>query len=30
VMYGAKARRNTPQRAGNLVSKLKAMFAGAS
>jgi cell division protein FtsA len=30
VMYGAKARRSTPQRAGNLVSKLKAMFAGAS
>ncbi len=30
VMYGAKARRNSPQRAGNLVSKLKAMFAGAS
>lgn len=30
VLYGAKARRNTPQRAGNLVSKLKAMFAGAS
>jgi len=30
VMYGARARRNTPQRAGNLVSKLKAMFAGAS
>jgi len=30
VMYGAKARRNIPQRAGNLVSKLKAMFAGAS
>jgi cell division protein FtsA len=30
VMYGAKARRITPQRAGNLVSKLKAMFAGAS
>jgi cell division protein FtsA len=30
VMYGAKARRNAPQRAGNLVSKLKAMFAGAS
>ena len=30
VMYGAKARRTTPQRAGNLVSKLKAMFAGAS
>ena len=30
VMYGAKARRSTPQRPGNLVSKLKAMFAGAS
>jgi cell division protein FtsA len=30
VMYGAKARRTTPQRSGNLVSKLKAMFAGAS
>jgi cell division protein FtsA len=30
VVYGAKARRNTPQRSGNLVSKLKAMFAGAS
>ena len=30
VMYGARARRNSPQRAGNLVSKLKAMFAGAS
>lgn len=30
VMFGAKARRNAPQRAGNLVSKLKAMFAGAS
>ncbi|MDP9338494.1 MAG: cell division protein FtsA [Acidobacteriota bacterium] len=30
VMYGARARRNTQQRAGNLVSKLKAMFAGAS
>jgi len=30
VMYGAKARRSTPQRVGNLVSKLKAMFAGAS
>jgi cell division protein FtsA len=30
VMYGAKARRAAPQRAGNLVSKLKAMFAGAS
>ena len=30
VMYGAKARRSGPQRSGNLVSKLKAMFAGAS
>ena len=30
AMYGAKARRNTPQRAGNFVTKLKAMFAGAS
>jgi len=30
VMFGAKARRTAPQRAGNLVSKLKAMFAGAS
>jgi len=30
VMYGAKARRTAPQRPGNLVSKLKAMFAGAS
>jgi cell division ATPase FtsA len=30
VLYGARARRNSPQRAGNLVSKLKAMFAGAS
>ena len=30
VMYGAKARRSTPQRSGNLVSKLKSMFAGAS
>jgi cell division protein FtsA len=30
VLYGAKARRNAPQRSGNLVSKLKAMFAGAS
>jgi cell division protein FtsA len=30
VLYGAKARRSAPQRAGNLVSKLKAMFAGAS
>ena len=30
AMYGAKARRTSPQRSGNLVSKLKAMFAGAS
>ncbi len=30
VMYGAKARRNASQRSGTLVSKLKAMFAGAS
>jgi cell division protein FtsA len=30
VMYGAKARRSSPQRAGNFVSKLKSMFAGAS
>ena len=30
VMYGAKMRRNATQRSGNLVSKLKAMFAGAS
>jgi len=30
VLYGAKARRSAPQRAGNLVSKLKSMFAGAS
>jgi cell division protein FtsA len=30
VLYGAKARRSAPQRSGNLVSKLKAMFAGAS
>src|SRR5580693_6086638 len=30
VMYGAKTRRNAPPRAGNLVSKLKSMFAGAS
>ena len=29
VLYGAQARRSAPQRAGNLVSKLKAMFAGA-
>jgi cell division protein FtsA len=30
VMYSAKTRRNAPQRAGNLVNKLKSMFAGAS
>jgi cell division protein FtsA len=30
VLCGAKARRSGAQRAGNLVSKLKAMFAGAS
>jgi cell division protein FtsA len=30
VVYGAKARRTAPQRAGNFVAKLKAMFAGAS
>ncbi|PYT60490.1 MAG: cell division protein FtsA [Acidobacteria bacterium] len=30
VLHGAKARRSAPQRSGNLVSKLKAMFAGAS
>ena len=30
VIYGAKVRRSAPQRSGNLVSKLKAMFAGAS
>ena len=30
AMYGAKARRTSPQRSGNIVSKLKAMFAGAS
>jgi hypothetical protein len=29
-LYGAKARRSAPQRPGTLVSKLKAMFAGAS
>jgi cell division protein FtsA len=29
VMYGAKARRSGPQRPGNLVSKLKSMFASA-
>jgi cell division protein FtsA len=30
VLFGAKARRSSPQRAGTLVSKLKSMFAGAS
>jgi len=30
VVYGAKARRSAPPRSGNLVSKLKSMFAGAS
>lgn len=30
VLYGARARRTQSQRSGNLVSKLKAMFAGAS
>jgi len=30
VLSGAKARRSGPQRSGTLVSKLKAMFAGAS
>jgi cell division protein FtsA len=30
VMYGAKTRRSGSQRAGNLVSKLKSMFAGAT
>jgi cell division protein FtsA len=30
VLCGAKARRSAPLRSGNLVSKLKAMFAGAS
>jgi cell division protein FtsA len=30
VMYGAKTRRAASQRAGNLVSKLKSMFAGAT
>ena len=30
VIYGAKMRRSAAQRSGNLVSKLKAMFAGAS
>jgi cell division protein FtsA len=30
VLYGAKSRRNAQQRAGNFVSKLKSMFAGAS
>jgi cell division protein FtsA len=30
AIYGAKMRRSAPPRSGNLVSKLKAMFAGAS
>ena len=30
VLFGAKARRSAPPRGGNLVTKLKAMFAGAS
>jgi cell division protein FtsA len=30
VLYAAKARRTQPQRANNMMSKLKAMFAGAS
>jgi len=30
VLYGARARRSAQQRSGNLVAKLKAMFAGAS
>ena len=30
VLHGARARRSATQRSGNLVSKLKAMFAGAS
>ena len=30
VIYGAKARRSAPPRAGGLVAKLKSMFAGAS
>jgi cell division protein FtsA len=30
VLYGARSRRSAPQRAGNLVSKLKSMFAGAT
>jgi cell division protein FtsA len=30
VLYGAKARRAGPPRSGNLVSRLKAMFAGAT
>ena len=30
VVYGAKARRSAPPRGGNLVSKLKSMFASAS
>src|SRR5579871_3709265 len=29
VLYGAKARRNSPARSGGIVGKLKAMFAGA-
>jgi hypothetical protein len=29
VLYAAKARKAGPQRPSNLVSKLKAMFAGA-
>jgi cell division protein FtsA len=29
VLHGAKARRSAPQRSGSLVSKLRAMFAGA-
>jgi len=30
VLFGAKVRRTASQRPGNLVSKLKSMFAGAS
>jgi len=30
VMYAAKARRTQPPRANNMMSKLKAMFVGAS
>ena len=30
VLFGAKARRSAPPRGGNLVTKLKSMFAGAS